>query len=126
MTGRPRRVGWFDAVAARYTAMLASADELTIMLLDVLSGLDELKICVAYELDGERRTTFPSESFILDRCRPVYETAPGWMEELTAVRRPQDLPAAARRYVDRLAELVGLPVSVISVGPDRAQTISHR
>jgi len=126
VTGRPRRVGWFDAVAARYTAMLCGADELTIMLLDVLSGLDELKICIAYELDGERRTTFPSESFILERCRPEYETVAGWKEDLTAVRRQQDLPATARRYVDRLAELVGLPVSIVSVGPDRAQSIALR
>lgn len=126
VTGRPRRVGWFDAVAARYTAMLSGADEVTVMLLDVLSGLDELRVCTAYELDGERRTTFPSESFLLDRCKPVYETLPGWKDDLTAARAAGDLPAAARRYVDRIAELVGLPVSVVSVGPDRAQTISLR
>jgi adenylosuccinate synthase len=126
VTGRPRRVGWFDAVAARYTAMLSGADEVTVMLLDVLSGLDELKICTAYELDGERRARFPSESFLLDRCRPVYETHPGWKDDLTAARAARDLPASARRYVDRIAELVGLPVSVVSVGPDRAQTIALR
>ena len=124
VTGRPRRVGWFDAVAARYTAMLAGADEVTVMLLDVLSGLDELKICTAYELDGERRTTFPGDAFLLERCRPVYETLPGWKEDLTGSPPSRaDLPAAARRYVDRIAELVGLPVSVVSVGPDREQTI---
>src|SRR5262245_9498126 len=126
VTGRPRRVGWFDAVATRYTAMLAAADEVTVMLLDVLSGLDELRICTAYELDGERRTTFPSESFVLERCRPVYETVPGWTEELTRVRRPADLPAAARKYVERIGELLGLPVAIASVGPDRAQTIPLR
>jgi adenylosuccinate synthase len=126
VTGRPRRVGWFDAVATRYTAMLAAADEVTVMLLDVLSGLDELKICTAYEVDGERRTTFPSDSFILERCRPVYETVPGWSEELTRVRRPADLPPAARKYVERIGELLGLPVAIASVGPDRAQTIPLR
>jgi adenylosuccinate synthase len=126
VTGRPRRVGWFDAVAVRYTAMLAAADEVTVMLLDVLSGLDELKICTAYEMDGERRTTFPADSFRLERCKPVYEKLPGWKEDLTGARSARDLPAAARRYVDRVAELVGLPVSVVSVGPDRAQTISLR
>jgi adenylosuccinate synthase len=126
VTGRPRRVGWFDSVAARYTAMLAGADEVTVMLLDVLSGLDELKVCTAYDLDGERRTTFPSDSFLLERCRPVYESLPGWKEDLTAARSARDLPAAARRYVDRIAELVGLPVSIVSVGPDRAQTIPLR
>jgi adenylosuccinate synthase len=126
VTGRPRRVGWFDAVAARYTAMLAGADEVTVMLLDVLSGLDELKVCIAYEQDGERRTTFPSESFLLEGCRPVYETLPGWKEDLTAARRASDLPTAARRYVERIAGLLGLPVAVASVGPDREQTISLR
>jgi adenylosuccinate synthase len=126
VTGRPRRVGWFDAVAARYTAMLSGADEVTVMLLDVLSGLDELKICTAYDQDGQRRATFPSEAFLLDRCKPVYETLPGWKEDLTAARAAKNLPAAARRYVDRIAELVGLPVSVVSVGPDREQTIALR
>jgi adenylosuccinate synthase len=96
------------------------------MLLDVLSGLDELRICTAYERDGERQTTFPSEAFLLDRCRPVYETLTGWKEDLSAVRSAKALPAAARRYVDRIAELVGLPVSIASVGPDRAQTIPLR
>jgi len=126
VTGRPRRVGWFDATAARYTAMLAGANEVTVMLLDVLSGLDELRVCVAYEQDGQRRTTFPSDSYELERCRPVFETLPGWKDELTAVRRAQDLPPTARRYVDRIGELVGLPVSLVSVGPDREQTISLR
>jgi adenylosuccinate synthase len=123
VTGRPRRVGWFDAMAVRYTAALAGADEITIMLLDVLSGLQELKICTAYDLNGGRTTHFPSDSFELERCRPVCETLPGWSEDLTAARKLADLPAAARRYVDRIRELVGLPVSVVSVGPDREQTI---
>jgi adenylosuccinate synthase len=123
VTGRPRRVGWFDAVAVRYTAALAGADEITVMLLDVLSGLPELKLCTAYELDGNRLTHFPSDSFQLDRCRPVYESVPGWSEDLTAARTLADLPAAARRYIDRVSELVGLKVSVVSVGPDRAQSI---
>jgi adenylosuccinate synthase len=123
VTGRPRRCGWFDAVATRYTAALAGADELAVMLLDVLSELDELSICTAYELDGERTEQFPSDAYLLERCRPVYETLPGWRADLGRTRRLADLPAAARRYVDRLGELLGLPVSVISVGPDREQTI---
>jgi adenylosuccinate synthase len=123
VTGRPRRVGWFDSVAVRYTAALAGADEITVMLLDVLSGLPELKFCTAYDIDGERTTHFPSDAYQLERCRPVYETIPGWSEDLTTVRKLTDLPAAARRYLDRVGELVGLPVSVVSVGPDRAQTI---
>jgi adenylosuccinate synthase len=123
VTGRPRRTGWFDAVAVRYTAALAGADEITVMLLDVLSGLPELKLCTAYDLDGERLDYFPSDSFQLERCKPVYETIPGWTEDITTARKLTDLPAGARRYIDRVREMVGLPVSVVSVGPDRAQTI---
>lgn len=126
VTGRPRRVGWFDAVATQYTAMLSGADEVTVMLADVLSGLSELKICVAYEIDGERRTRFPAESFTLERAKPIYETFSGWSEDLTGARKAADLPAAARRYVDRIGELLDLPVSIVSVGPDREQTISLR
>jgi len=123
VTGRPRRVGWFDALAVRYTAALAGADEITVMLLDVLSGLPELKLCTAYDIDGERTAHFPSDSFRLERCKPVYETMPGWADDITTAHKLTDLPAAARRYIDRVQELVGLRVSVVSVGPDRAQTI---
>jgi adenylosuccinate synthase len=123
VTGRPRRVGWFDAVAVRYTAALSGADEITVMLLDVLSGLPELKLCTGYELDGENVTHFPSDAYRLERCTPRYETIPGWSEDITTARKLSDLPAGARRYVDRISELVGLKVSVVSVGPDRAQSI---
>lgn len=123
VTGRPRRCGWFDAVAVRYTARLSGADELAVMLLDVLSDLDEIKICVGYELDGGRVEEFPGDAFLLDRCRPVYETLPGWKVNLNGARAVKDLPAAARRYVDRLAQILGLPVKIISIGPDREQTI---
>jgi adenylosuccinate synthase len=123
VTGRPRRVGWFDAVAVRYTAALAGADELTVMLLDVLSGMGDLKICTAYELDGQQVTHFPADSFKLEKCKPVLETVPGWTEDLSTCRTKADLPAAARKYVDRIAELIGLPVAIASVGPDREQTV---
>ncbi|HZZ80463.1 MAG TPA: adenylosuccinate synthase [Gemmataceae bacterium] len=123
VTGRPRRCGWLDLVAVRYSAALAGADEVTIMLLDVLSAVDELKICVAYVLDGQRITDFPADAFLLDRCKPVYETLPGWKVDISGVRKASDIPAAARRYVDRVAALVELPVSIVSVGPDREQTI---
>jgi adenylosuccinate synthase len=123
VTGRPRRCGWFDAVAARYTARLSGADELAVMLLDVLSEPDEIKVCTAYELDGERTEEFPADSFLLERCKPVYEAVPAWRQPISDARKLSDLPAAARRYVGRLSELVGLPVSIVSVGPDREQTI---
>jgi adenylosuccinate synthase len=123
VTGRPRRCGWFDAVAVRYTTALNGADELAVMLLDVLSAPKELRICTAYELDGERVEDFPTDAFLLERCRPVYESLPGWNVPLGHARKIKDLPAPARRYVDRISELLGLPVGTISVGADREQTI---
>jgi adenylosuccinate synthase len=123
VTGRPRRCGWFDAVAVRYSAALAGADELAVMLLDVLSDLDELAICTGYEVAGERLAHFPSEVGLLSRSRPVFERLPGWRCEIAHVRKRADLPGAARHYLDRLGELIGLPVSIVSVGPDREQTI---
>lgn len=124
VTGRPRRCGWFDAVATRYTAALCGVDELAVMLLDVLAGLDELRIAVRYELDnGEPCDHFRGDADLLERCRPVYETLPGWREDVSSARRLADLPMNARRYVDRLSELLQLPVSIVSVGPDREQTI---
>jgi adenylosuccinate synthase len=123
VTGRPRRTGWFDSVSVRYTAALSGADEITIMLLDVLSGLPEVKICVGYTVDGESQSFFSSDAYQLAKCQPVYETLEGWTEDITSARKITDLPTAARRYVDRIGELVELPVSVVSVGPDREQTI---
>ncbi|MEX0641253.1 MAG: adenylosuccinate synthase [Pirellulales bacterium] len=123
VTRRPRRCGWFDAVAVRYSARLSGVDALAVMLLDVLAVLDEIKICTAYEIDGRRVTEFPSHVDDLRRAVPVYETLPGWREEITHVRRLQDLPQAARAYLNRLNELIGRPVEFVSVGPDREQTI---
>jgi adenylosuccinate synthase len=123
VTRRPRRCGWFDAVAARYSARLSGVDELAVMLLDVLSGFDELAICSAYMVDGRRVSQFPGHVDDLKRAEPVYETLPGWREELTGVRRYDDLPENARRYLARIGELLGRPVTVVSVGPDRDQTI---
>jgi adenylosuccinate synthase len=123
VTGRPRRCGWLDMVSIRSTALLGGVDEVTIMLLDVLSALDEIKICTAYELDGQRVTDFPGDAFLLERCQPIYETLPGWKIDISTIRKPGDLPANARRYVERIAELLQLPVSIVSVGPDREQTI---
>jgi adenylosuccinate synthase len=123
VTRRPRRCGWFDAVAARYTARLSGADVLAVMLLDVLGELPELKVCTAYDLDGRRVTNFPSHVEDLRRVQPVYETLPGWQTEITAARRLSDLPANARNYLDRLSGLLGRPVEMVSVGPDRQQTI---
>ncbi len=123
VTGRPRRCGWFDEVAACYTAALGGVDELAVMLLDVLSEVNEVSICTAYEVDGKRIDHFPSDAFLLEKCRPVYETLPGWGVDISGAKKLADLPPAARRYVDRLSALLELPVSIVSVGPDRGQTI---
>ncbi|NIL95805.1 MAG: adenylosuccinate synthase, partial [Planctomycetales bacterium] len=123
VTRRPRRCGWFDAVAVRYAARISGVDELAVMLLDVLSESLELKICTAYEIDGKRTTNFPSHVDQLRRAVPVYETVPGWQENISGVRTLEDLPDAARNYLGRLSELIGRPVTFVSVGPERSQTI---
>ncbi len=122
-TGRPRRCGWFDAVAVRYTARLSGVDAVALMMMDVLSQLPEVQICVAYELDGQRITHFPSHVDDLRRVKPIYETMAGWMTDVTQVRSLREMPAGARRYLDRVSELIGRPISVVSVGPGREQTI---
>jgi adenylosuccinate synthase len=123
VTRRPRRCGWFDAVAVRYTARLSGVDKLAVMLLDVLSELPELKICTAYELNGKRINDFPSHVDDLRRVKPVFETLPGWQKDITKMRTMGELPEAALKYLARISELIGRPVGVVSVGPDRAQTI---
>ncbi len=122
-TGRPRRCGWFDAVAVRYTARLSGIDALALMMMDVLAHFDEIHVCVAYEIDGERVERFPCDAATLRRAKPIYETHQGWQQDVTGARTPDDLPELAHRYLNRIGELIGVPVKVISVGPDRAQTI---
>lgn len=122
-TGRPRRCGWFDAVAVRYTARLSGVTHLSLMMMDVLSHFDELQICIAYELDGERITRLPSSADELRRCLPIYETLSGWNDLVDDVRVEGDFPPLALAYVRRIEELVGVPVGILSVGPDRKQTI---
>jgi adenylosuccinate synthase len=123
VTKRPRRCGWVDIVALRYTTRLSGVDALCVMLLDVLSELPELKLCVAYEIDGRRVTTFPSYLDDLRQAVPVYETLPGWQEDVSTARSFDALPAAARNYLERLHTLLGCPVELASVGPDRDETI---
>jgi adenylosuccinate synthase len=123
VTGRPRRCGWFDAVAVRYAARVSGSTELAVMLLDVLSGIDELKVAVSYEYEGRRTNGLPSALADLEHYRPVYETLPGWNEDLTKIKRWSDLPMAARSYVEFFSRQVGVPVTIVSVGPERRQTI---
>jgi adenylosuccinate synthase len=125
VTGRPRRCGWFDAVAVRYSARVSGSTEIAVMLLDVLSGLEEVQVAVAYEDEhGWAVAEMPGQLADLERCRPVYETLPGWSEDLTAARDWSELPARARQYVRFLAKQIGVPVSIVSVGPERRQTIA--
>ncbi len=122
-TGRPRRCGWLDAVTLRYAARVNGLTEMAITKLDILSRFDTLKVCIAYELDGQKIETFPTDLTVLARCRPIYETLPGWGTDITAASSAGDLPQQARAYVDRMEELTGIPASCISVGPGRDQTI---
>jgi len=122
-TGRPRRTGWFDAVALRYAARVNGLDGLAITKLDVLTGFPELKLAVGYRLDGKTVEELPGDPEDLERCQPVYETLPGWTEPLAGIRSWEDLPAAARAYVKRLEALAGVKVMSVSVGADREETI---
>ncbi|ANM29024.1 hypothetical protein ABI59_04585 [Acidobacteria bacterium Mor1] len=122
-TGRPRRCGWFDGIAARYSNRLNRFDGVCISLMDVLDAFDELHICVGYRLDGKTIETPPASAAAGDRIEPVYETLPGWATDTTGVRHWEDLPENARRYLDRLGEVIGAEVSMIGVGPDREQSI---
>jgi adenylosuccinate synthase len=122
-TGRPRRCGWFDAVAVRYTSRLSGIHYLSLMMMDVLSHFESIQVCVAYELHGQRITKFPCRAEDLRECKPVYETMPGWSVDVSKVRTLEDFPINARKYIDRISELISVPIGVLSVGPDREQTI---
>ena len=122
-TGRPRRCGWFDAVAARYSARLNGLTTVALTRLDVLDGFPSIEVSTAYRLDGELTTLFPAASHTLERCRPVYEELAGWQEETSGVRRFEDLPPAAKAYVQRMQELIGCRIDLVSVGPERDQAI---
>jgi adenylosuccinate synthase len=125
-TGRKRRCGWFDAVAVRRARQINGFSGLCITKLDVLDGLETVKICVAYEVDGERRSTPPGAAEALARCHPIYEEMPGWQDSTAGICELAKLPTAARRYLERLTELTGSPVDIISTGADRDETIVVR
>ncbi|MBP7051463.1 MAG: adenylosuccinate synthase [Phycisphaerae bacterium] len=122
-TGRPRRCGWFDAVAAAYSIRIGSVDSVALMHLDTLTGLKQLQLCRAYEIDGRETTFFPANIDRLAKARPIYETTAGWDDDFSDATRFEDLPAAAQAYVRRLEQFVGKPVGMIGVGPKRSQTI---
>lgn len=121
-TGRPRRVGWFDSVVLRHSRRVSGITDLSINSIDVLTGLDTVKICTAYELDGEKITEYPANLDQLRRCKPIFEELPGWTEDITGCRSLDELPENARNYLERISELCGVHISIFSVGPDREQT----
>ena len=121
-TGRPRRVGWFDSVVLRHSRRVSGITDLSINSIDVLTGLDTVKICTAYELDGEEITEYPANLDQLRRCKPIFEELPGWEEDITGCRTLEELPDNARKYLERISELCNVRISIFSVGPDRDQT----
>lgn len=125
VTGRPRRCGWFDAVAARYVQELNSIDYLLITKLDVLDDLEQLKICTGYRVQSTVIDYMPSSASVLNDIEPIYETFEGWQEPTTECRTFDELPAAAQRYLKRIEELVGAQIAMVSVGPERDQVIEH-
>ena len=122
-TGRPRRCGWFDAVIARHAARINGFDELAVTKLDVLSGLKELSIAMAYQFRSKILRHYPNSSYEFMHCRPVYETMPGWNEDLSQTKRWNHLPQRAKKYLKRLETLVEVPIRIVSVGSERSQTI---
>jgi len=125
-TGRPRRCGWFDAVIARYAARINGVTDFVLTKLDVLTGMEEVPVCVAYEVDGVRHDEMPMTQSEFAKAVPVYETFPGWAEDISEARKIDDLPRTARDYVAALEEMIGAPISAIGVGPGRDETITVR
>jgi adenylosuccinate synthase len=122
-TGRPRRCGWFDALALRYSARINGISGLAITKLDVLSGFDRIKICVGYRYKGELLTEFPSNSEILKNCIPLYEEVDGWEGDLSSIKNISDLPPQARDYLDKIEETTGVPIWILSLGASREKVI---
>ena len=121
-TGRPRRIGWFDSVVVRHARRVSGLTDLSLNSIDVLTGIETLKICTAYRYKDEVITDYPASLKVLSECDPIYEELPGWTEDITGVKSLDELPANARHYVERITQLTGVPLSTFSVGPDRTQT----
>ena len=124
VTGRPRRIGWFDAVAMRHAKRVSGMNCLSLNLLDIFTGLKKVKICTAYMLDGKQIDYYPASLKELERCEPVYEEFDGWKEDISTVTEYDQLPANAKKYLKRIEELTGLQLMTVSVGPSREQTIT--
>jgi adenylosuccinate synthase len=126
VTGRARRCGWFDSVIVRYAARVNGLTSISLMLLDVLTGFDKIQVCTAYKMGDKIIKDFPASLEDLAKCEPVYEELEGWSEDITTVERFEDLPENAKKYIAKIEELVGVNVDMVSVGPNRAQTIVRK
>ncbi|MBI2131018.1 adenylosuccinate synthetase, partial [Candidatus Woesearchaeota archaeon] len=125
-TGRPRRVGWLDILIARYSAMINGLDSMAVTKLDVLSGMEKIKICTGYGHNGRRISDFTTNLKVLESCEPVYREVDGWGNELAGVRKYEHLPSGAKKYLEIIEKAAGIPISMVSVGPGREQTIILR
>ena len=125
-TGRPRRCGWFDAVAGRFSSQISGFSDIALTHLDVFDGFPSIKICTAYKFDDKILNSFPSDSSILERCQPMYEELPGWQGPISGIRSLNKLPSEARHYITRLKELLSCPINFVSTGPEREQMIMVR
>ena len=123
VTGRPRRTGWLDAVVVRYAGVISGIDYMAITRLDILDTFDEIKMCTGYKYKGEILKLVPASLKVVAECEPVYETFEGWKTDISGIRKYEDLPEKARKYVERMAEVTGIDVGIVSVGPNRDQTI---
>jgi adenylosuccinate synthase len=124
-TGRPRRCGWFDAVAGRFSVQINGLSDIALTHLDIYDDFPSIKICTAYEFRGEALTSFPSDIATLEKCQPIYEELDGWQGSISGIRSFRKLPAQARKYIFHLEDLLSCPISLVSIGADRRQIIER-
>ena len=123
VTGRPRRIGWLDLVVVKHSALISGMDKIALTRMDTLAGVDKIKVCVAYELDGEIIDHYPADLTVLERCKPVYKEFDGWTDDISKVREYKDLPESARKYIETIEEITGAKISMIGVGPNRDEAV---
>ncbi len=123
VTGRPRRIGWLDLVVVKHSALISGMDKIALTRMDTLAGVDKIKVCVAYELDGEIIDHYPADLTVLERCKPVYKEFDGWTDDISKVREYKDLPESAKKYIETIEEITGAKISMIGVGPNRDEAV---
>lgn len=123
VTGRPRRIGWLDLVVVKHSALISGMDKIALTRMDTLAGVEKIKVCVAYELDGEIIDHYPADLTVLERCKPVYKEFDGWTDDISKVREYKDLPESAKKYIETIEEITGAKISMIGVGPNRDEAV---